>query len=62
MARIWLERIAERAAEQIWDVVERVAPPDAWGEFFATAAPGASVAAEGLSRDLEVERQAGGTA
>jgi ATP-dependent exoDNAse (exonuclease V) alpha subunit len=55
--RAWLERVAERAAEQVRDVVERVAPADAWGEFFAAAAPGASAAAEGLARDLEVERR-----
>ncbi len=51
-ARVWLERVTERAAEQVRDVVERVAPADAWGEFFAAAAPGASAAAEGLARDL----------
>ena len=39
-ARTWLERVTERAAEQVRDVVERVAPTDAWGEFFAAAAPG----------------------
>ena len=55
--RAWLERVTERAAEQVRDVVERVAPADAWGEFFAAAAPGASAAAEGLARDLEVERR-----
>ena len=55
--RAWLERVTERAAEQVRDVVERVTPADAWGEFFAAAAPGASAAAEGLARDLEVERR-----
>lgn len=55
--RAWLARVTERAAEQVRDVVERVAPADAWGEFFAAAAPGASVAAEGLARDLEAERR-----
>ena len=55
--RAWLERVAERAAEQVRDVVERVAPADAWGDFFAAAAPGASAAAEGLARDLDVERR-----
>ncbi|MCG6112925.1 MAG: MobA/MobL family protein [Paracoccus sp.] len=52
-ARVWLERVTE----QVRDVVERVAPADAWGEFFAAAAPGASAAAEGLARDLETERR-----
>ncbi|MFN4253343.1 MobA/MobL family protein, partial [Deinococcus sp.] len=52
-ARVWLERVTE----QVRDVVERVTPADAWGEFFAAAAPGASAAAEGLARDLEVERR-----
>ena len=56
-ARAWLERVAERAAEQVREAVERAAPADAWGEFFAAAAPGASAAAEGLARDLEVERR-----
>ena len=56
-ARVWLERVAERAAEQVREVVERVTPADAWREFFAAAAPGASAAAEGLARDLEVERR-----
>ena len=55
--RAWLERVAERAAEQVREAVERVAPADAWGDFFAAAAPGASAAAEGLARDLEVERR-----
>ena len=56
-ARAWLERVTERAAEQVRSAVEWVAPADAWGEFFAAAAPGASAAAEGLARDLEVERR-----
>ena len=55
--RAWLERVAERAAEQVRDVVERVTPADAWADFFAAAAPGASAAAEGLAQDLEVERR-----
>nr|AFQ90324.1 MobA [Paracoccus aestuarii] len=55
--RAWLERVAERAAEQVREAVERVTPADAWGDFFAAAAPGASAAAEGLARDLEVERR-----
>jgi ATP-dependent exoDNAse (exonuclease V) alpha subunit len=56
-AHAWLERVTERAAEQVRDVVERVGPADAWGEFFAAAAPGVSAAAEGLARDLEAERR-----
>lgn len=51
--RTWLER----TTEQVRGAVERAAPADAWGEFFAAAAPGVSAAAEGLARDIEAERQ-----
>ncbi|WP_282029964.1 MobQ family relaxase [Paracoccus marcusii] len=54
--RDWLERVTERATEQLRNAVDRVAP-NAWDEFFAAAAPGAAVASEALARDIEAERQ-----
>ena len=56
-ARAWLERVTERAAEQLRGAVERVTPTDPWDDFFAAAAPGVSAAAEGLARDIEAERR-----
>lgn len=56
-ARAWLERATGRASERVRDAVERAAPADAWGEFFAAAASGVSTAAEGLAQDIEAERQ-----
>nr|WP_015062937.1 MobQ family relaxase [Paracoccus marcusii]AFN10609.1 MobA [Paracoccus marcusii] len=56
-ARVWLERVTERAAEQVRGVVERVAPADAWGEFFAAAAAAAGGLRDDLSRDLDRDRQ-----
>ena len=54
--RDWLERVTERATEQVRSAVERVTP-NAWDEFFAAAAPGAAAASEALARDIEAERQ-----
>lgn len=52
-ARAWLER----APEQVRGALERAAPADAWGDFFAAAAPGVAAAAQGLARDTEAERR-----